>query len=144
MRACFHAPQQISFIFSCHLHLHKCTCTCHCYLNKNKCVSNVMDTIFLAEPFDSHAIELTSFLWHMPADTTETVAEHSTRLHSSINFACPSYTLYIQLLWLHSHWVGPQLLLFFGYMSIGSLMWVIYMKSLSKHSKVQFLCYEYQ
>ena len=28
----------------------------------------------------SHAIELTSFLWHMPDDTTEPVAEHSARL----------------------------------------------------------------
>ena len=39
--------------------------------------NRIADTIFLAEPFDSHAIELTLFLWHMPANTTETVAEHS-------------------------------------------------------------------
>ena len=32
-----------------------------------------------------HAIELILFLWHMPADTTETVAEHSARLQPSIN-----------------------------------------------------------
>ena len=48
---------------------------------------NVMDTIFLAEHFDSKAIELTLFQWHtcMPADTTETVAEYSARLQPSIN-----------------------------------------------------------
>ena len=34
-------------------------------------------------------IELTSFLWHMPADTTETVAEHSARLQPSINLHAP-------------------------------------------------------
>ena len=37
----------------------------------------------------SHAIKLTLFLWHMPADTIETVAEHSTRLQPSINLHAP-------------------------------------------------------
>ena len=36
----------------------------------------------------------------MPADTTETVAEHSAIKAATINqFACPSYSLYVQLLW---------------------------------------------
>ena len=33
----------------------------------------------------SHAVEFTLFLWHMPADNTETVAKHSARLQPSIN-----------------------------------------------------------
>ena len=37
----------------------------------------------------SHAVELTLFLWHMLAGTTETVAEHSTRLQPSINLHAP-------------------------------------------------------
>ena len=37
----------------------------------------------------SHAIELTLFLWHTPADTTETVAEQSARLQPSINLHAP-------------------------------------------------------
>ena len=32
-----------------------------------------------------HAIELTLFLWHMPDDATEGVAEHSSSLQPSIN-----------------------------------------------------------
>ena len=35
---------------------------------------------------------------YMPADTTESVAEHSARLQPSI-IACPSYSLHVQLLW---------------------------------------------
>ena len=36
----------------------------------------------------------------MPADTTETVAEHSARLQPSINLHAPiTYSLYVQLLW---------------------------------------------
>ena len=31
----------------------------------------------------SHAFELTLFLWHMPVDATEGVAEHSSRLQPS-------------------------------------------------------------
>ena len=38
---------------------------------------------------DSHAVEMTSFLWHMPAGTTEFVAEHSARLQPSINLHAP-------------------------------------------------------
>ena len=57
-----------------------------------------------AEPFDSQAIELTLFLWHMPAlpaDTTERVAEHSAMLQTINKLACPSsYSLYVQLLQL--------------------------------------------
>ena len=34
-------------------------------------------------------IELILFLWHMPADTTKGVAEHSTRLQPSINLNAP-------------------------------------------------------
>ena len=33
----------------------------------------------------SYAIELTSFLWHMPDDATEDVAKHSSLLQPSIN-----------------------------------------------------------
>ena len=40
----------------------------------------------------SHAVELILFLWHMPADTTEGVAEHSTRLQPSINLNAPVTT----------------------------------------------------
>ena len=36
-----------------------------------------------------NAIELTLFLWHMPDDATETVAEHSARLQPSINLHAP-------------------------------------------------------
>ena len=35
-----------------------------------------------------YAVKLNLFLWHMPADTTEGVAEHSTRLQPSINLMC--------------------------------------------------------
>ena len=37
----------------------------------------------------SHAVELTSFLRHMPDETTETVVEHSARLQPSINLHAP-------------------------------------------------------
>ena len=37
----------------------------------------------------SHAIELTLFLWHMPADATETVAEHRARLQPSSSLHAP-------------------------------------------------------
>ena len=35
----------------------------------------------------SHAIDLTSFLRHVPDDATEGAAEHSSRLQPSINFS---------------------------------------------------------
>ena len=38
---------------------------------------------------ESHAIELTLFMWHMPDDATEGVAEHSSRLQPSINVHAP-------------------------------------------------------
>ena len=64
-------------------------------------------------PYDrvnlSHAIELTMFLWHIPADTTETVAEHSIRLQPLINLhgnARPSYSLYVQQLWYPMYYPG--------------------------------------
>ena len=38
---------------------------------------------------ESNAIELTLFMWHTPADTTEAVAEHSARLQPSINLHAP-------------------------------------------------------
>ena len=37
----------------------------------------------------SHAIELTLFLWHMPDDAAEGVAEHSSRLQPSVNLHAP-------------------------------------------------------
>ena len=37
----------------------------------------------------SHEIELTLFLWHMPDDATEGVAEHSSRMQSLINLHAP-------------------------------------------------------
>ena len=37
----------------------------------------------------SHAVELILFSWHMPDDTTEGVAEHSSRLQPSINLHTP-------------------------------------------------------
>ena len=33
--------------------------------------------------------QLTLFVWHMPDDTTEGVAEHSSRLQPSINLHAP-------------------------------------------------------
>ena len=42
---------------------------------------------------------MTLFLWHMLADTTETVAEHSARVATINQLACPSYSLPVQLLW---------------------------------------------
>ena len=44
---------------------------------------------------DSHAIELTLFLWHMPDDATEGVAKHSSRLQPSINLHAPVTVQYI-------------------------------------------------
>ena len=37
----------------------------------------------------NHALELTLFLWHMPDDATEGVAEHNSRLQPSINLHAP-------------------------------------------------------
>ena len=37
----------------------------------------------------SRAIELTSFLWHLPGDVTEFVTEHSSKLQPSINLHAP-------------------------------------------------------
>ena len=45
----------------------------------------------------------------MPSDTTETVAEHSTRLKPSINLhapLCSSYSLYVQLPWYPMYYPG--------------------------------------
>ena len=42
---------------------------------------------------ESHAIELTLFLWHIPDDATEGVAEHSSRLQPSIKLHAPVTTL---------------------------------------------------
>ena len=61
---------------------------------------NVTDTILWQGHHDkSHAIELTSFLWHMPDDATEGVAEHSSRLQPSINLHAPVTAFSPQLLW---------------------------------------------
>ena len=49
----------------------------------------VEDTNFCWALRQRYAIELTSFLWHVPADTTETVTEHSARLQPSINLHDP-------------------------------------------------------
>ena len=38
---------------------------------------------------ESHAVELTLFLWHKPDDTTEPVAEHNARLQPLINLHAP-------------------------------------------------------
>ena len=58
------------------------------------------DAVDEKEWMKDFAIELTSFLWHMPDDVTEGVAEHSSRLQvCNHQFACPSYSLHVQLLW---------------------------------------------
>ena len=44
----------------------------------------------------SHAMELTLFLWHLPDDTTESITEHSSRLQPSIN--CKPNTILIVIL----------------------------------------------
>ena len=45
----------------------------------------------------TYLIELTLYLWHMPEDATEGVAEHSSRPVTINQFACPSYSSYVQL-----------------------------------------------
>ena len=42
----------------------------------------------------------------MPADTTETVAEHSTRLQPSINLHAPVTAFDVQLLWYPMYYPG--------------------------------------
>ena len=47
---------------------------------------------------ESHAIELTLFLWHMGDVATECVAKHSSRLLTISQLACSSNKIYVQLL----------------------------------------------
>ena len=49
-----------------------------------------------------HAVELTSFLWHMP----EGVAEHSFLGCNHQSTCMPSYSLYDQLLWYPMYYPG--------------------------------------
>ena len=54
---------------------------------------------------ESHAIELTFFLWLIPDDATEGVTEHSSSAATINQFACPSYSLYVQLLWYPMYYI---------------------------------------
>ena len=42
----------------------------------------------------------------MPDDATEGVAEHSSIAATINQFACPSYSLYVQLLWYPIYYPG--------------------------------------
>ena len=55
----------------------------------------------------SYTVELTSFLWHMPAAITETVAESQRKAATINQLACmPSYSLHVQLLWYPMYYSG--------------------------------------
>ena len=60
---------------------------CHNPVSSNRYViCNMYETdTTLWQGQQSHAIELTLFLWHMLDGATERVAEHSSRLQPSIN-----------------------------------------------------------
>ena len=45
-------------------------------------------------------------MWRMPADTTESVAEHTAQYATINQFAYPSYSLYVQLLWYPMYYPG--------------------------------------
>ena len=50
---------------------------------------NVTNTVFGQGHLNSHSNKWTLFLWHMPDDATEGVAELSSRLQPSINLYVP-------------------------------------------------------